>query len=181
MIRFLIEGVEDVQAVRNRIAQGYPKIFQRVHSALSASALDLVGHIKINKLSGQVLKRRSGRLSRSIHANPVEISAGAMSVQVGTNVEYARIHELGGQTKPHLIKARGRSLRWVDSGGFTFSAKTGKVTDGFIYRKEVHHPGSKIPARPYLRPALEEKRQAIVERINQAVHQAVVEMGGSGV
>ena len=56
------------------------------------------------------------------------------SVIIGSNLVYSRIHQEGGQTKAHEIKARNeKALKFLG-----------------IYRKSVKHPGSSIPARPYL-------------------------------
>ena len=57
----------------------------------------------------------------------------------GSNMEYARIHQEGGKTKAHEIKARnGKAL--------SFAGRDGKQ----VTRKSVKHPGSEIPARPYM-------------------------------
>lgn len=58
------------------------------------------------------------------------------SVIIGSNLVYAGIHQTGGKTKAHAIKprnARGKALRF--NGRFF---------------KSVKHPGSAIPARPFL-------------------------------
>jgi len=56
------------------------------------------------------------------------------SVIIGSNLVYARIHQEGGKTSPHVIKARNmKALSFLG-----------------ICRKLVHHPGSDIPSRPYL-------------------------------
>ena len=67
-----------------------------------------------------ILKDR-GTLWRSISFNAFADG----SVIIGSNLVYAGIHQEGGTTKAHDIKLG-------------------------IYRKLVHHPGSKIPARPFL-------------------------------
>ncbi len=56
------------------------------------------------------------------------------SATVGTNVEYAAIHHFGGTTRPHVIRPRHKKA--LAFGGRVF--------------KKVNHPGSKIPARPFL-------------------------------
>jgi phage gpG-like protein len=72
---------------------------------------------------------------------------------LGSNLVYAAIHELGGRTRPHEIRPRrGRALRWLGR-------------DGMVFARRVRHPGSVIPARPYLRPAIEHA----LERL-QAAH-----------
>jgi len=65
--------------------------------------------------------------------------AGRTQVSIGVNKPYAAIHQFGGKTSAHLIKPKKvKALRWVGAGGQIFFAKG------------VHHPGSVIPARPYL-------------------------------
>lgn len=61
---------------------------------------------------------------------------------VGTRVEYARIHELGGKTKPHVIEPRRAKVLAFKIGG------------EMRFAKRVNHPGSRIPARPSMAPAL---------------------------
>jgi phage gpG-like protein len=78
--------------------------------------------------------RRGGILFVSRHW----ITEGG-KVIYGSNMEYARIHQEGGRTKAHDIKARnGKALR--------FTGRDGKP----VVRKSVKHPGSEIPARPYM-------------------------------
>ena len=61
------------------------------------------------------------------------------TVIYGSNMEYARIHQEGGKTKAHEIKARnGKAL--------SFTGRDGKQ----VIRKSVKHPGSEIPSRPYM-------------------------------
>jgi phage gpG-like protein len=72
----------------------------------------------------------SGQLASSITTAHTNNTA-----QVGTSVIYAAIHQFGGQTAPHTIAAKyAKALAWP-GGGFA---------------KKVNHPGSKIPARPFL-------------------------------
>lgn len=60
------------------------------------------------------------------------------SATVGTNKKYARIHNFGGKTKPHEINARNfKSLK------FNWKGDT-------VHYSRVHHPGSNIPARPFM-------------------------------
>lgn len=89
----------------------------------------------------------SGRLHNSItpwHDNDMAV--------VGTNVVYAAIQNFGGQTRPHEIRPRyKKALRF--NGRFA---------------KKVNHPGSDIPARPFLTLTTEdyeEVRQAIADHI----------------
>jgi phage virion morphogenesis protein len=77
---------------------------------------------------GKILTE-TGRLRASIQAD-----SGPDFARVGTNEPYAAIHQLGGKTKPHVIKPRNKKAL----------AFGGRVV------KSVNHPGSDIPARPFL-------------------------------
>lgn len=74
--------------------------------------------------------RKSGTLAKSVRV----ISATDSGMVVGSDRKYAAIHQLGGTTAAHIIRAKnGKALK----------------IPGIGFRKLVHHPGSKIPARPF--------------------------------
>lgn len=77
---------------------------------------------------GKILQD-SGQLAASINAYSDNDNA-----IVGTNKTYAAIHQFGGKTKPHVIRPRNKKAL----------AFGGRVV------KKVNHPGSNIPARPFL-------------------------------
>ena len=88
--------------------------------------------------------RKTGFLGRSIFTR----REGADAV-TGTAARHARIHEVGGKTKPRVIRPRTRkTLRFVIGG---------KV----VFARRVNHPGSKIPARPHMGPSLKLAMPAI--------------------
>lgn len=75
--------------------------------------------------------QKSGRLAASI----TEFSNRSQAM-VGTNVIYAAIHQFGGKTRPHIILPKnGKALFWPGARHPV---------------KSVNHPGSNIPARPFL-------------------------------
>lgn len=82
-------------------------------------------------LGGRLILTDTGRLRRSIH-----FRATAQGVEGYTNVKYAAIHHLGGTTKAHMIYPRTKqALAWPSAEHPV---------------RKVKHPGSKIPARPFL-------------------------------
>lgn len=78
---------------------------------------------------GKILQR-SGGLASSIQQQFDQAQA-----VVGTNKIYAAIHQFGGKTRAHVIRAKNK--RALSFGG--------------IVVRSVNHPGSDIPARPFLR------------------------------
>lgn len=81
-----------------------------------------------------------------------------VAVRVGTNLEYAAIHEFGG-----VIRAKG-------GGKLTFEVEPG------VWRSVRQVT---IPARPYLRPALDEHGAAAI-RIAGEVTGAAIEAAWAG-
>lgn len=114
------------------------------------------------KLSGEVLKVRTGRLRRSI-TNRVESAGGVVSGIVGTNVSYGKTHEFGFEgeisVKEHLrqIREHGRfSLKSVKGQELgIWQLKRGKLT-GQTATVKAHTRRVKLPKRSFLRSALEE-------------------------
>ena len=121
-------------------------------------ALELETYIKTQKLSGQVLHAVTGRLRRSIQSE-VDMSGDVIvgKVYSAGDVPYAAIHEFGGRTAPHdIYPVKARALAFMQDGKMAFY-------------KHVRHPGSLIPERSYMRSALGDKRDHIVEELTSAV------------
>ena len=82
-------------------------------------------------LAGRLVLTDTTRLRNSI-----QFTASARSVEGFTNVKYAAIHQFGGKTGAHDIKPKNKkALFWPGAGHPV---------------KLVHHPGSTLPARPFL-------------------------------
>ncbi len=122
----------------------------------------LADKIRDEKLNGQVLNSRSGKLRNSIESDVEE--SGSMinaSVYVAGDVPYAAIQEYGGTTKAHIIEALSAKAL-----AFGWQGKS-------VFFKRVNHPGSVIPERSYLRSSLEEMQADIVSGMEDALHQAI--------
>lgn len=88
------------------------------------------------KKSGRAAKDSGQTLSnKGTLRNSFTYDASGTRLRVGTAVRYAAIHHFGGKTKPHTI-----------------TAKKGKALSipGIGFRRSVKHPGSNMPARPFL-------------------------------
>jgi phage virion morphogenesis protein len=81
------------------------------------------------KAEGGVTLQKSGRLASSIATD-----YNSHQAVIGSNAVYARIHQLGGKTKPQTIRPTGKKA----------------LAFGGRFAKSVNHPGSDIPARPFL-------------------------------
>jgi phage gpG-like protein len=76
--------------------------------------------------------RDTGTLAKSVRVTAVTNSF----VTIGSDRHYAAIHQLGGKTKAHIIRPRNKKALWWPGAAHPMGA--------------VNHPGSKIPARPYM-------------------------------
>ena len=134
------------------------KLRAALEKEISTLAQDLRTHIIRDKLVGQVLNRRSGRLGQSIQER-VESSTTAVTgvVYSSGDVPYARIHEYGGKTAAHVIKAKN-----ADALAFMWRGKQ-------AFYKKVNHPGSNMPERSYMRSSLKDMKDEITERLQRAV------------
>jgi phage gpG-like protein len=137
----------------------------RVHGglvrAITRLGLELQRKVQDEKLSGQVLKVRSGRLRGSIKMDVSDTATSVTSTVGSYGVEYARIQEYGGTTGPHTIMPKhGRALAFEWKGQQVFF-------------RRVEHPGSKIPERSFLRSALRDMEPMIKAEIEAAVRQEV--------
>lgn len=131
-------------------------------SVVRAGGLIILDAAKDNVKDQGLIRTRT--LSRSLHEEVVEQSKDQAAVEIGTNLEYAAIHEFGGTIKPKSAKYlaipvgsyTGSPRKYGDlrvrktaSGNLVLVDAGNKVQ--YVLKSSVE-----IPARPYLRPALDE-------------------------
>ncbi len=142
-----------------------PNIESGVQKEVMRLALKMTG-VVMGKLSGAVLNVRTGRLRRSIHPE-WEFKPGYSGATVGSNVEYAAIHEFGGTirfpSRPLKIYTKnyknGESKSWVMQKGKRMYGGGGESK-----AYELH-----MPERSFLRSALREMTPEIIESLRKAV------------
>jgi phage gpG-like protein len=157
MIRAWLENADEVIARFD----GFPETLRsELERTVKKLTMDLAKKAKDEKLSGQVLNRKTGKLSRSITPS-FEFDAGSTFGIVGTNLSYGRAWELG------FGRAIGAGARGGPGarGGITLMLASAKAR---YYRD--HPPGRRTYApRSFLRSALQEMAQEIRSQINQTV------------
>ena len=120
---------------------------------------------------------RTRTLSRSLTEQVIEQSADYVEVEVGTNLEYAAIHEYGGTIRPKSSKYLAipvgsytgspskhgdLKLRKTANGNLVMVDASGSVQ--YVLKSSVT-----IPARPYLRPAVDENQEEIIETVAKSL------------
>lgn len=146
------------------------QIRQSLLIAVKRLAIGVQQDVKSMKLSGQVLNVRTGTLRRSINQEVTEKPDGIFAI-VGTNVEYAAIHEYGFSGNVN-VKAHVRHLR--KRGHTTASGKfvKGKLT-GETAMVSAHTRHMEMPERSFLRSTLREWEPRIKDDLRAAVTQVI--------
>ena len=136
-------------------------ILGAVRAVMAQLSMRLSSKAKEDKLSGQVLNVRTGRLRRSITFR-VEDQGPLVVGMVGTNVEYAARHEFGGsfdeRVRQHM---RQMKMAW---------GREMKNPRAVQVRAHTRHV--ELPARSFLRSALAEMEPAVRQEIANAVEAA---------
>jgi hypothetical protein len=135
------------------------EIVNAIENRLNIILLQLSRYIVTQKLSGQVLHRRSGMLSNAVHVNPARVEGATIRGEVtaaGSPASlYGRVHETGGNAAYDIFSVRARALRFVSGAGET------------VFAKHVRHPAAMM--RPFMRPSLQENEASIREQLQQAI------------
>jgi phage gpG-like protein len=109
----------------------------------------LAAYIQQNKLSGQVLNQRSGRLIQAVGHPQVDSSGSRMTAIVGGPF-YGRVHEFGAT--------------------ISVNSPVNMPNIGWRYLSTVV-----IPARPWLNPSAEEQKPNIAKQMTREVKAALTE------
>lgn len=158
MITVQVTGAQDIEAYLHDLPDRI-----RAEGLVSVEDIiaELVSYTANDKLSGQVLQVQSGRLRNSLNGS-AQIQGDLVVGTAGSyGVPYAGIQEYGGQTPAHDIfpnTAAALSFLWHGQS--------------MIFSR-VHHPGSKMPERSYLRSALLDMHDVILAELRDGVIRAV--------
>lgn len=150
--------------IRDDASPNLKTLTERMRQALrvvvARDTKELAARVR-QKLSGEVLHIRSGALLRSIRSEMHEDASSVWGKVYSEGVVYAGIHEYGGVTSPHEIRPKNAKALHFFVGGDE------------VFAQVVHHPGSRMPERSYLRSSLAEMHDKIVRDIENAVQEEI--------
>lgn len=154
-ISYVVDGTANVLAGMDRLTD---RIKEELGTEMENVVAMLAQYVVTNKLSGQVLMQRTGRLAGSVGGRSEQPGDGTLVGVVSADTPYARIQELGGQTKPHVISAvNAKSLHFFDRAGVE------------RFDRRVQHPGSSMQAHYFLRSSLYDLHDQIISDLTDAV------------
>ena len=144
-----------------RLSSMPTQVAAALRSKIEVLTIQLQAHIVRDKLHGQVLHQRSGQLARSIQRR---VDATVLAVYgfvfSAGDVKYAGIHEFGGKTPAHDIYPKKAQALAFAMGGKT------------VFAKVVHHPGSQMPERSFMRSSLADMKGDITEQLKETAFAA---------
>ena len=155
MITGYVYGGEQIQA---KLSHRPVDVRAALAKGITRAILEIERHVKQDKLSGQVLKVKTGTLRAKVNARiPVTETASGVEGIVGTKVSYAAVHEYGFagtvNVREHLRKS-----------------KLGKA-----YTVGAHSRNVNLPERSFLRSALNDLRANSRDEIETAINRAIRE------
>lgn len=153
LIQATVVGGEELAAKLDLVGAGFVLALQ---DGIGRAVLRVQSKVK-DKLSGEVLQVRTGRLRRSI-TQVVTTTGERVEGVVGTNVEYAAIHEYG----------------FVGTETVAASLRTSKL--GKVFGVQPHTRDVKMPERSFIRSALKELQPEIRKQIESAVNDQIMRM-----
>lgn len=144
------------------VAKRLHAVPERVRGALRDTVgrlvLKLQRRVMQDKLSGQVLKVRTGTLRRSIDQR-VEVTDGGVVGLVSTNVKYGRALEYG-STQPVTVKQHLRTVK--QAWGRPLAAPVTATV-------KAHQRMQRVPERSFLRSALRDMQPEVIAALDKAV------------
>jgi hypothetical protein len=178
------------QKVASWLAGRGPVVVRVLTQRLTLLMLKLQQHIVREKLSGQVLHRRTGKLAGSIATVPITVDGTTLIGKVvGASgpAWYGRVHEFGGESAYEIFPVNKKALAFFPQGydqvkgGRQILRGMKQVTNlqrrskaimqfgahGGIVVKSVHHPP--LPQRAFMAPSLEVMRPEIVSELQSAL------------
>jgi phage gpG-like protein len=146
--------VARLDAMPGRLRDGLARTVTRL-------GLELQRKVQDEKLTGQVLKVRTGSLRSSINTR-TERSASEVAASVGTNIAYGRVHEYGFDG---TVGVRAHLRQITQAFGRPIAPTAVAVR---AHSRHVH-----LPERSFLRSALAELAPRIEEELRLAVDEAL--------
>lgn len=158
-----------------KIKQGGPEIVKRVGAVVFAAAEQVAVDAQISLTTGETSganhkpsapgsppNQDTGTLGNSIQA----LRLAPLRAQVIADAPYAAIQEYGG-----VINHPGGTAYFIKPGGMAAFVPDSSILSTYLPRTKPHE--IVLPARPYMRPALEKNREQINADITKAVNSAM--------
>ena len=191
------------QETIEKVQQYFPRLVIEWTKTIDGKSIKMQAKVVSEKLQGQVLQHRSGKLANSIRVIPSQLEGGVISGGVegaGGPAWYGVVQERGGTRAYDIRPVNKQALAFIPSGSGLSLGEQRTITRGIRTRsgpltqrqaarqvqaraqfteaggvvvKVVHHPP--LPKRPFLQPVLDEMRGEIFEALQAATTKVLSE------
>jgi hypothetical protein len=168
-IRGRVVGVAQVKIKLNQFSD---RAARQVATAVQQQGILLQNTVRAKYLMGVALNKRTGRLINSINTQ-FRTDGTTSTSRTGTALSYGRFWELGFHGVEH-VREHTRTVASRAVVGFRedLKSKRGKIAEGIAFVRAFDRMVDQN-ARPFLQPALEERRPSITEALQAAVAGAI--------
>jgi hypothetical protein len=143
----------------------FPRILEALRVKMDALNIALQAKIVGQKLSGQVLQHRTGKLGNSIRVIPAKIQGQSSiigSVEgAGGPAFYGRFHEFGTSRSYTIVPVNKKALAFALGGG-----------KELIVKSVLHPP---IKERSFLRSSQKEMQAQIISGLQDALNKVIAQ------
>ena len=123
--------------------------------------LEMVGDKAEQNVSGKVLNVRSGALLKDVQEHQKPETPNSFSI--GTSLVHGKAWEQGFHRKAYTVRpVRAKALKIPTGGG----------VGEFIFRLKADIPAQTFPAKPFLRPAVDDSRVGLKKLLSEQIHGA---------
>lgn len=161
-IRVQVIGAEQLKKLGRMVAAKREAFMDDLYLVAEKFGMDAIARAKLHYLEGprpQKLDRVTGRLDSSLRSQ-VTRKGNIIETKIGTDVEYAAIHEYGGVVRP-TVTDKMREMAW----GMFYESGDGKWKGLALTKKTKLN--IRIPARPYLRPSIKDTIPSFEDNIRR--------------
>lgn len=156
----MISANVDATALKARLNGTAGLVLPAIRARLEIETGGLANYIKEAKLSGQVLKNRTGNLRNSVFYTVEDEGSrivGTVDVSMPA-AKYGAAHEFGAHI-PERVPVTAKALHWRTAGG----------KDVFAMRAAAFD----LPKRPFMSTGLADRHAAIVAGVQESINEAV--------
>lgn len=156
----MLTSTLDLSGLRSSLDADGVKVLAALRGRLESETGQLANYIKAEKLSGQVLKNRTGNLRNSVFYTMEDRGAvfvGTVDVSMPA-AKYGAAHEFGAHI-PERVPVSAKALHWIAANGQSVFAMRAAAFD--------------LPVRSFMNSALEDRRTQITANLQETVNEAV--------
>lgn len=157
-----VAAPDNLKAILHELDGMEASVLELAQQSIDRTNQETIGHIVEKKLSvrgPKTLGRVTSRLARDVNATPATVSGKEVQSSIGTDVEYAAIHEYGFKGPVAVRAHQRRQPAWI------FGKPNPK--HGELVAVRSHQRKLDVPARRMIGTGLDEREQDYFDNLQE--------------